>query len=111
LAILIDTGSKVFNQVVQQSGRPHGPYPPSILRSSRTPYLPHLDARAEVGGKVTNQLAEIHPRIGRVIEDDSSSQSSRYSTRVSFIGSPRSANLELAQTALASCSRCSGFSF
>jgi hypothetical protein len=36
-AILIEIGSNDRSQVVQHSGRPHEPYPPSILASSRTP--------------------------------------------------------------------------
>jgi hypothetical protein len=43
LAILIETGSNEFSQVVQQR-RPHDPYPPSILASSRAP-IAHFDAR------------------------------------------------------------------
>src|SRR5471032_581353 len=37
LAILIETGSNDCRNVVQHSGRPHVPYPPYILASSRTP--------------------------------------------------------------------------
>src|SRR6185312_1188878 len=37
LAILIETGSNDVRNVVQHSGRPHVPYPPIILASSRTP--------------------------------------------------------------------------
>ena len=37
LAILMEMGSNAFSHVVQQSGRPQGPYPPSIRASSRTP--------------------------------------------------------------------------
>src|SRR5262245_41443202 len=36
-AILIETGSNDVRNVVQHSGRPQVPYPPSILASSRTP--------------------------------------------------------------------------
>ena len=36
-AILIETGSKVLSHVVQHSGLPHDPYPPSIFASSRAP--------------------------------------------------------------------------
>src|SRR6185436_4153455 len=36
-AILIDTGSNVVRNVVQHSGLPQVPYPPTSLASSRTP--------------------------------------------------------------------------
>ena len=37
LAILIETGIKSPKKVEQHNGRPHGPIPPKILASSRTP--------------------------------------------------------------------------
>ena len=51
-------------------GRPQMPSPPSILASSRTPICRSSMRVWNTRGQILDQLPEIHPAVGREIEED-----------------------------------------
>ncbi len=61
-AILIDTGTKSPKKEEQHNGRPHGPIPPIIFASSRTPICrSSIRVRNTAARSFTNSLKSIRP--------------------------------------------------